>query len=196
MWNLKLAPLFLITSLLFIAGCSSTGKGAKQPGDEGYTELSESDLDAQREARYGLGSVPAAEGEGIFRDVRFGYDSAEVTEASRMDADYNAQVLKANPDVKIQLEGHCDERGTVEYNLALGQRRAEAVKNLLLSYGIDASRITTISYGEEVPLDPNHDEASYAKNRRVHFSPYRENTLTQQAPPQAEPMPIEGSESY
>lgn len=178
MWNLKCLPIVLIASLLVLVGCSSTGEGAKGPGEDGSSPLSESDLDAQREARYGLGSIPSAEGEGIFRDVRFGYDSAEITDISRTDAEFNAEVLKANPDVKVQLEGHCDERGTVEYNLALGQRRADSVRNVLLSHGISQSRISTISYGEEVPLDPAHTEAAYSKNRRVHLSPYRDSSLT------------------
>jgi peptidoglycan-associated lipoprotein len=69
----------------------------------------------------------------------------------------------------VIVEGHCDERGSVEYNLALGERRAKAAKEYLVSYGITASRITTISYGKERPFDPGHDENSWAQNRRAHF---------------------------
>ena len=97
-----------------------------------------------------------------------------IDDLGRQDIDYNIQVINANPDVKIQLEGHCDERGTAEYNLALGQTRARAVQDILTSYGISSSRLSMISYGEEVPLDPGHTEAAFAKNRRVHFSAFRD----------------------
>jgi peptidoglycan-associated lipoprotein len=74
--------------------------------------------------------------------------------------------------LKVQLEGHTDERGTAEYNLALGERRARAIFDSLVSQGIDRSQLETISYGEEVPLDPGHNEEAWARNRRVHFSAY------------------------
>jgi peptidoglycan-associated lipoprotein len=74
-----------------------------------------------------------------------------------------------NPSVKIQIEGHCDERGTVEYNLALGERRANSAKRYLSSLGLTVNRVSTISYGKEKPLDPGHNEEAWAKNRRDHF---------------------------
>lgn len=80
--------------------------------------------------------------------------------------------LKAHPDVQVQIQGHCDERGTREYNLNLGQKRANAVKEYLVNRGIDPSRLHTISYGEERPLDPGHNEEAWAKNRRVQFFVY------------------------
>ena len=143
------------------------GKGSKDGG------LSETDLNAQREARFGEGGIPTAEGEGMFRDVHFDYDSSTVSERGRQELEYNVEVLNQNPDLKVQLEGHCDERGTAEYNLSLGAARARAVKDLLISYGLSASRLDTISYGKEVPLDPSHNEAAWAKNRRVHFSAFK-----------------------
>jgi peptidoglycan-associated lipoprotein len=79
----------------------------------------------------------------------------------------NSQWLKSNPNVKVRLEGHCDERGTAEYNLALGQKRAEGVKSFLEGMGISSQRMATVSYGEERPLDPAHNEAAWTKNRRV-----------------------------
>lgn len=78
--------------------------------------------------------------------------------------------LRSNFDVAITIEGHCDERGTNAYNLALGERRAESVKTFLAGLGIDQSRLATISYGEERPLDPGHGETSWSRNRRAHFS--------------------------
>jgi peptidoglycan-associated lipoprotein len=81
----------------------------------------------------------------------------------------NAAWLKKNPKMKIQIEGYCDERGTAEYNLALGERRANMTKKYLLSLGISSDRISTISYGEERPLDPGHNEEAWGKNRRAHI---------------------------
>lgn len=85
-------------------------------------------------------------------------------------AGHGEKLAKAG-EVKLILEGHCDERGTVEYNLALGQRRADSVKNFLVRAGIDPERLNTISYGKERPVDPGHNEAAWAKNRRVEFVP-------------------------
>ena len=104
------------------------------------------------------------------QDVRFDFDQSTLGEEARGILAGNAAWLKANIAVKIQVEGHCDERGTEEYNLALGQRRAQAVKDYLLSLGLEDGRLKTISYGESLPLDPGHDEAAWAKNRRVHFA--------------------------
>lgn len=161
------------TALLFsFAACSTTGKGGRS-GAGGPGDLSEQDLDRLQESRFGEGTIPLAEGEGMFRDIRFGYDSSDISDAARQDIEYNVQILHANPDVKVQLEGHTDERGTVEYNMALGERRARAVYDVLVSYGISPSRLQTISYGEEVPLDMGQHEAAYAKNRRTHFSAFR-----------------------
>jgi peptidoglycan-associated lipoprotein len=77
--------------------------------------------------------------------------------------------LQDRPEVDVLIEGHCDERGTNEYNLALGERRAQSAKVFLVNMGIASSRLTTVSYGEERPLDPGHDEAAWAKNRRAQF---------------------------
>lgn len=162
--------LLAAVSLLLFAGCSSKGSGGQDGLDGADGTLSEADLAAQREARFGEGSIPSAEGEGFFRDVRFGYDSAELDSIARQNVDYNAELLRENPGISLTLEGHADERGTAEYNLALGAERARAVKEVLASLGIPSSRIDTVSYGEEVPLDPGKSEEAYAKNRRVHFS--------------------------
>ncbi len=75
----------------------------------------------------------------------------------------------AHPDITVIIEGHCDERGTNEYNMALGNRRAESVKSFVVDLGIAPERLTTVSYGEERPLDPRHNEEALAKNRRTHF---------------------------
>jgi peptidoglycan-associated lipoprotein len=102
-------------------------------------------------------------------DVRFDYDSAVLLDAARPVLDRTAEWLRQYDTVTLLVEGHCDERGTVEYNLALGERRATAAYNYLVSLGIAASRLKTISYGKEFPLDPGHTEEAWARNRRAHF---------------------------
>ena len=103
------------------------------------------------------------------RPVFFTVDSADLDDAGRAAASANADVLKKYSRWVITIEGHCDERGTPEYNLALGERRAGAVKAYLVSLGIAADRIRIVSYGKEFPFDPARNEEAYAKNRRGHF---------------------------
>jgi peptidoglycan-associated lipoprotein len=103
------------------------------------------------------------------RIVYFGYDSAELSAEARAALDVNAGVLKKYPAWTVTIEGHCDERGTAEYNLALGERRAAAAQSYMVALGVPASRVKTVSYGKEFPFDPGHDEAAWAKNRRAHF---------------------------
>lgn len=116
---------------------------------------------------------PGIEGEvfesKLLKDIHFDFDKYDIRPVDTEILKENATLLKKYPKVKIQIEGHCDERGTNEYNLALGERRANSTKKYLLSLGISADRISTISYGEEKPLDPGHNEEAWAKNRRAHF---------------------------
>lgn len=103
--------------------------------------------------------------------VNFEFDSSDLGDQTRARLQQVADVLKAanRTDLRLQIEGNCDERGTIEYNLALGDRRANAVKGYLVSLGADANAITTVSYGEERPVDPSHNESAWAKNRRADF---------------------------
>jgi len=101
--------------------------------------------------------------------VFFKYDSDSVDEDGQKVLAANAALLKKYPTWAVTIEGHSDERGTAEYNLALGERRALAAKSYLISLGIAADRLRTVSYGKEFPFDPGHDEAAYALNRRGHF---------------------------
>lgn len=101
--------------------------------------------------------------------INFEYDQATVRQTDQATLDRKAAILAANPNVKLQISGHADERGSDEYNLALGNRRAGAAKRYLENKGIDGSRIDVVSYGEERPLNPGHDEAAYAQNRRDEF---------------------------
>ena len=105
----------------------------------------------------------------LLKDIRFDFDKYDIRPEDTEILKENAALLKKYPNVKIQIEGHCDERGTTEYNVALGERRANSTKRYLLSLGIPADRLSTISYGEEKPVDPGHTEEAWAKNRRAHF---------------------------
>ncbi len=104
--------------------------------------------------------------------INFDFDRASIRSHEIPELDQAVEWLKAHPDVQVQIEGHCDERGTREYNLNLGQRRANSVKEYLVSKGIDPNRLHTISYGEERPLAMNHDEEAWRQNRRVQFLVY------------------------
>jgi peptidoglycan-associated lipoprotein len=99
----------------------------------------------------------------------FELDSADVSAEGQRVLQENAAIMKKYPAWQITIEGHCDERGTAEYNLALGERRALAAKNYLVSLGIPADKVKTVSYGKEFPFDPGHEDGAWAKNRRAHF---------------------------
>lgn len=99
----------------------------------------------------------------------FELDSSELSSDAQRALNENATVLKQYANWTVTIEGHCDERGTAEYNLALGERRAVAARAYLISLGISADRLRTVSYGKEFPFDPGHDETAYSKNRRAHF---------------------------
>jgi peptidoglycan-associated lipoprotein len=103
------------------------------------------------------------------RPLFFELDSSDVSAEGQQVLQANAAVLKKYPGMQVTIEGHCDERGTAEYNLALGERRALAAKNYLVSLGISADKVKTVSYGKEFPFDAGHDDAAWAKNRRAHF---------------------------
>jgi len=103
------------------------------------------------------------------QDIYFDFDKYDLRTDARTTLDRKASFLNQNSSVRVQVEGHCDERGTNEYNMALGERRANAAKQYLTTAGISAGRLSTISYGEERPLDPGHTEAAWARNRRAHF---------------------------
>jgi peptidoglycan-associated lipoprotein len=105
----------------------------------------------------------------LLKPIFFDFDKYDIRPGDAEILKANADILKKFPSVKIQIEGHCDERGTEEYNLALGERRANSTKKYLVSLGITEDRLSTISYGEEKPLDPAHNEEAWAKNRRAHF---------------------------
>jgi peptidoglycan-associated lipoprotein len=110
------------------------------------------------------------ESRGLLADIHFEYDSADLRDADRQVLSQNADFLKSHDYVKVTVEGHCDERGTVEYNLALGERRARNAYDYLVSLGVAADRLKTVSYGKEIPLCQESNESCWARNRRAHFA--------------------------
>ena len=148
-----------------LSGCpSKKGAGA---GEDGTGGLGEEGLAGSSLSRAQKGLRP--EEDGILKDVHFGYDSAEVEAGERDRLAQNVEWLRDNPRAKIELEGHCDSRGTIEYNLGLGAKRAKTVKDYLVGQGVAVDRISTISYGKELPLCQEESEDCWARNRRVHF---------------------------
>jgi len=117
--------------------------------------------------------TPGIEGEvfesSLLKPIFFDFDKYDIRPADTEILKGNSALLKKFPNLKIQIEGHCDERGTNEYNLALGERRANSTKKYLSSLGITSDRVSTISYGEEKPMDPGHNEEAWTKNRRANF---------------------------
>lgn len=116
---------------------------------------------------------PGIEGEVLespfLKNIYFQFDRYDLSEETRRILTENAKILLAHPDLIIQIEGHCDERGSHEYNLALGEQRSVSAKLYLIKLGVKGSRLSTISYGEEMPVDTGHDEEAWAKNRRCHL---------------------------
>ena len=116
-----------------------------------------------------MGSLDEINKKGILAPVFFEFDSAEMSSEGQAVLAKNAETMKQYPTWVVSVEGHCDERGTAEYNLALGERRALSVRQYLVSLGIAAERLRTVSYGKEFPFDPGHGESSWARNRRANF---------------------------
>ncbi len=129
------------------------------------------ELIARRPKEVPVRMKPVAPREGIspLEDIHFDFDKYNLKEGSRRVLYENFRWLTSNPKTKVEIQGHADERGSDEYNLALGERRAAAARIYLRTLGIDSRRMTTISYGEFRPVDPRHTEEAYAKNRRGHF---------------------------
>jgi len=104
-----------------------------------------------------------------FQDAYFDFNESLIRKDAKEGLLENVKLLKEHPDMKVKIEGHCDERGTEEYNLVLGNRRAEAVKRYLISLGVEPARVSTISYGKDKPFCAEHNETCYQENRRGHF---------------------------
>lgn len=145
----------------------STPSEAPLPSETG-PDVQPIDSDVARAEDFSVSDPETGEG-GPLEDVHFDYDQATLTEQARAILDRHAAWLKSHPSAKVMVEGHCDERGTVEYNLALGDRRARAARDYLVSAGVASEALRTTSYGKERPLDTGSNEAAWARNRRAHF---------------------------
>ncbi len=172
--------LMLFAAAAFAAACGG-GPPPEEPApeptpvDEPLPEPAPADDSAERERmeRERMAREAADRGRTVAADlaamINFDYDQAAVRQADQATLDRKAAILVANPNVKLRISGHADERGSDEYNLALANRRAAAAKRYLENKGVDGSRLDVISYGEERPLNPGSDENAYAQNRRDEF---------------------------
>jgi peptidoglycan-associated lipoprotein len=159
------------TAAVLVTGCGAKKKGAGVGDDE----FGASGGGIGEEGLGGASSMEQFEqtgtvaGGGVYRDVAFQYDSYQLDEMAMDAVRQNASILQSDTARRVEIEGHCDERGTSEYNLALGAKRARAVKDALVGMGISTDRLDTVSYGEELPLCRDTSETCYAMNRRAHF---------------------------
>jgi len=173
--------------LVFAMGCAKkelvkstgTGPGAAvsapsstegKPGEiatEPVKPEAPSDMAGKQMAMAGVAATQ--EKPSLFEDIHFDFDKSFIREDAKPALQRVADYLKKNPGASTVIEGHCDERGTAEYNLALGERRAASAKSYLVSLGVKGGALSTVSFGEEKPADPGHNEEAWAKNRRAHF---------------------------
>jgi len=191
----KIFALVLFLSCLILAGCppKKTVKTTEQPGqiEQQQREISQKETPERDTTRWirpdekiteerlakveTKEEIPSfTEERGIFKDINFDYDRYDIRPDAQPVLQEIASWLVKNPSAKILIEGHCDERGTSEYNLALGDRRAKAARDYLVALGVAPARIEMISYGEEKPLCTEQTEDCWAKNRRAHFVVIRE----------------------
>jgi peptidoglycan-associated lipoprotein len=147
-----------------------------QTGESSPATARDDLAETESEQSFTSKNYPGIEGEflesSLLKDVYFNFDRSDLSSKAYETLSENARLLRKFSQVKIQIEGHCDERGSTSYNLALGEKRAAAVRNYLISLGISPERLSTISYGEEMPADPEHHEGAWAKNRRSHMIIY------------------------
>ena len=170
MRKLSLFVLFVLAlSLVMAGGCSkkvsSTPAGTSVSGSSTGGGLTPEQLEAQRLAELQRQAIDKIGADRIY----FAFDKSDLTEESRRILTEKSDLMKANPGLALLIEGHCDERGTNEYNMALGERRARAAYEFLVLMGIDSSKLSIISYGEEYPAVAESNEAAWAKNRRDEF---------------------------
>jgi len=172
--------LFIILLLVLAVGCSKkyTKAPTEAPEEQGTMQetvtpvetevIEEMTITRDEDVKETMLS-PEEEAASIFKDVLFDYDKYDIRADSRSALDAVADFLNRNTGLKVAIEGHCDERGTNEYNLALGEKRAKAAKNYLASFGVSSAKLITITYGEEKPTCTQSNEDCWQQNRRAHF---------------------------
>ncbi len=163
-------PLVILCLVLLAAGCAGRKKIIKPAVEPEIKEVSQGvEPKAPEPAKQPeVISQPVVE-KIVLEMIHFEFDKYRLLPEAKAVLERNAEILKTNPAAKVTIEGHCDERGTIEYNLALGEKRANAAEKYLIDLGISPGRISTISYGKERPLDPGSNEGAWAKNRRDEF---------------------------
>jgi len=149
---------FALIAMISVASCSKTQK----PDESSTPQAPAADDNV-------MGDSDSGKASGL-QTVHFPYDSFVLDSEGKSILKSNAEILKSKPSLKIQVEGHCDQRGGIQYNIALGEKRANVAKKYLEDLGVGSDRITTISYGKERPTDPGTTEEAYAKNRRDNFA--------------------------
>ncbi len=185
--NLTFKTIASLAVLAMFSACTPTkgkigtdGNGAFGTGPDGA--FSDQDL-ALAERQWGQGNIPEAQSGGQFgssttggpfQDINFGYDSSEIPREFISQLESDARVLAEDSSLKVEIEGHCDSRGTSEYNLALGKARAKSVAKYLVNLGVKPSQLSTITYGEEIPLETSESESAFRANRRAHFAIFRD----------------------
>lgn len=173
----RLIVILAVCGLVFVAACTKPAVKSETTDlqstetvlpDEEPTATASSMTEEMEEGA--ITSAEAQTTEAFQREaIHFDFDKSTLTQAAQNILRAKALWLRNNPDIAVVVEGHCDERGTSEYNLALGDRRAKSAMDFLVDMGIEPSRLSTISYGEEKPVDRRHNEAAWAKNRRAEF---------------------------
>lgn len=185
-WSMKLCLICVLMSLMLVVSCGkkkiTTNEAAVSGGDavsstdkttDDSVNSSDSEQVNEDEEGFGGASGKGSNSGAAFdsaNNIYFDYDSSDIQDSQRATLEAKAAWLKKNSKAKITIEGHCDERGTSEYNLALGDRRATRAKKFLEKLGVSGDRMDTVSYGEEKPAVAGHDEEAWSKNRRAYFA--------------------------
>lgn len=177
-----LALVLILPAMLFAVSCAKKEVASAPevtPMEQPMEDTAKADAEAAEKARLEAERLQAEEAERAMmaarqafmnEDIYFEFDSSALLPMSQETLSQKADYILSNNGVSVTIEGHCDERGTAAYNLALGERRADAAKAFLVNLGVNPSQVTTISYGEERPVDMGHNEEAWAKNRRAHFA--------------------------
>ncbi len=171
--NLKTMTLLAATLIAFgLSACKSkkTSEDTAAPAESGATADTGTPTIDQTPMNFDTAGSDSGKISGL-KSINFEYDRAVLTSEAKKRIQGNADWLKTQDGLKMQIEGHCDSRGSIEYNLSLGERRAQAVKNYMVSLGVGADRLSIISYGKEKPLSNGDSEADHQKNRRANFLP-------------------------
>ncbi|SYZ73886.1 conserved exported hypothetical protein [Candidatus Zixiibacteriota bacterium] len=161
----RLSLLIVLSMLVLFAGCRKT----VPPPPPEQPKATEPEVKPEEKPAPKEEPVIKKVSETDFMTVYFDFDKYNLVDSAKQALDNNAKLLKDNPNLVVRIEGNCDERGTVEYNLSLGEKRANSAKKYLMDLGIEEGRLQTISYGKEKPVAMGHDEAAWAKNRRDDF---------------------------